>query len=146
MTQLSAHFTLEEATLSQTAARLGLENAPDLTVVRNMKHAALSMELVRLELGGLPININSWYRSPEVNKAVGSKPTSAHVTGFAIDFTCPKYGSPRKIVEAIKASNIQYQQLILEFPESASGGWAHISFNGMKRETLIIDKNGARPL
>lgn len=144
MTQLSAHFSLAEATLSQTAARLGLENDPDLTVVRNMKHAALSMELVRLELGGLPININSWYRSPEVNKAVGSKPTSAHVTGFAIDFTCPKYGSPRKIVEAIKASNIQYQQLILEFPDN--GGWCHIAFNGMKRETLIIDKNGARPL
>jgi len=143
MSNLSAHFTLAEATLSQTAARLGLENDPDLNVVRNMKTAALGMELVRLELGGLPININSWYRSPEVNKAVGSKPTSSHVTGFAIDFTCPKYGSPRKIVEAIKASNIKYQQLILEFPES---GWVHISFNGLKRETLIIDKNGARPL
>ena len=139
MTNLSAHFTLEEAVLSQTAARLGIPNDPDLNVVRNMKQAALGMELVRLELGGLPININSWFRSPEVNKAVGSKPTSAHVTGFAIDFTCPKFGPPRKIVEAIKASNIQYQQLILEFDS-----WVHIAFNGMKRQTLIIDKQGTR--
>lgn len=139
MTQLSAHFTLAEAILSQTAARLGLENDPPIDVVSNMKKAALGMEQVRLELGGLPINVNSWYRSPAVNKAVGSKPTSAHVSGFAIDFTCPKYGTPRKIVEAIKASNIPYQQLLLEFDQ-----WCHISFNGAKRQTLIIDNKGVR--
>ncbi len=49
MTALSAHFTLEEAVLSQTAARLGIPNDPDLNTVRNMKQAALGMELVRLE-------------------------------------------------------------------------------------------------
>lgn len=139
MTALSAHFTLDEAVLSQTAARLGIANDPDLATVRNMKQAALGMELVRLELGGLPININSWYRSQDLNHAVGSKPTSDHITGFAIDFTCPKFGSPLKIVQAIKASNIQYQQLIWEF-----GSWVHISFNGFKRQTLVIDKNGTR--
>lgn len=139
MTALSAHFTLDEAILSQTAARLGIPNDPDLNTVRNMKQAALGMELVRLELGGLPININSWYRSQDLNHAVGSKPTSDHITGFAIDFTCPKYGSPEKIVRAIKASNIQYQQLIWEF-----ASWVHISFNGMKRQTLTIDKDGTR--
>lgn len=139
MTTLSAHFTLDEAVLSQTAARLGIANDPDLATVRNMKQAALGMELVRLELGGLPININSWYRSQDLNHAVGSKPTSDHITGFAIDFTCPKFGSPLRIVQAIKASNIQYQQLIWEF-----GSWVHISFNGFKRQTLVIDKNGAR--
>jgi len=139
MTNLSAHFTLEEAVLSQTAARLGIVNDPDLNTVRNMKQAALGMELVRLELGGLPININSWYRSSDLNHAVGSKPTSDHLTGFAVDFTCPKYGDPRKIVQALKASNIQYQQLIWEF-----GSWVHISFNGLKRQTLAIDKDGTR--
>lgn len=139
MTALSAHFTLDEAVLSQTAARLGIANGPDLATVRNMKQAALGMELVRLELGGLPININSWYRSQDLNHAVGSKPTSDHITGFAIDFTCPKFGSPLRIVQAIKASNIQYQQLIWEF-----GSWVHISFNGFKRQTLVIDKNGTR--
>ena len=139
MTQLSAHFSLDEATLSQTAARLGLENDPPLSVVQNMKQAALGLELVRLELGGLPININSWYRAPAVNEAVGSKPTSAHVSGFAIDFTCPKFGNPRKIVEAIKASSVPYQQLLLEFDS-----WVHIAFNGQARQTLVIDKAGTR--
>jgi len=140
VTSLSAHFTLEEAVLSQTASRLGIVNDPDLNTVRNMKQAALGMELVRLELGGLPININSWYRCPELNKAVGSKPSSDHITGFAIDFTCPKFGSPQKIVEAIKNSNIQFQQLIWEFDS-----WVHISFNGMKRQVLTIDRKGTRP-
>ena len=142
MTQLSAHFGLDEAVFSQTAARLGIPNDPPLATAVNMKQAALGMELVRLELGGLPININSWYRSPDLNHAIKSKPTSDHITGFAIDFTCPKFGTPVQIVQAIKASNIQYQQLILEFPEN--GGWVHISFNGQKRQTLVIDKAGAR--
>jgi putative chitinase len=90
-------------------------------------------------LGGLPININSWYRSQDLNHAVGSKPTSDHITGFAIDFTCPKFGDPRRIVEAIKASNIQFSQLIWEF-----SSWVHVSFNGSKRQVLTIDKDGTR--
>lgn len=139
MTQLSAHFTLEEAVLSQTASRLSINNDPPLDVVRNMKAAALGLELVRLELGGLPIHINSWYRCPALNQAVGSKPTSDHISGFAIDLTCPQFGSARDIVLAIKASNIQFQQLIWEFDS-----WAHISFNGMKRQVLTIDREGTR--
>ena len=138
MTSLSAHFTLEEATLSQKAARLGISNDPPLEVAMNMKQAALGMELVR-QLLGQPIHINSWYRCPYLNKAVGSKPTSDHLTGFAIDFTCPTYGTPEVIVKAILASNIDFKQVIYEF-----GSWVHISFNGMQRQALVIDKEGTR--
>ena len=139
MTALSAHFTLEEAILSQTASRLGIDNDPPLEVVQAMKQAALGMELVRMELNSLPIHINSWYRCPELNKAVGSKPNSAHLTGFAIDFTCPGYGDPRAIVKALLASNINFQQVIYEF-----GSWVHIAFNGQQRQALVIDQQGTR--
>lgn len=138
MTSLSAHFTLEEATISQTAARLGIVNDPPLEVVLNMKQAALGMELVR-QLLGQPIHINSWYRCPELNTAVGSKMTSDHITGFAIDFTCPTYGTPETIVKAILASNIDFKQVIYEFDS-----WVHIAFNGMQRQALIMDKEGTR--
>jgi zinc D-Ala-D-Ala carboxypeptidase len=138
MTSLSAHFTLEEATLSQTASRLGIDNDPTLDVVLNMKQAALGMELVR-QLLGQPIHINSWFRCPELNKAVGSKPTSDHITGFAVDFTCPTFGTPEAIVREILKSNIDFKQVIYEFDS-----WVHIAFNGMQRQALVIDQSGTR--
>jgi len=143
-TPLSAHFTLEEALLSPTASRLGIDNDPTLDIVLNMKQAALGMELVRMELNSNPIHINSWYRCPHLNRAVGSKPTSDHVLGFAIDFTCPAYGDPRSIVKAIMASGLKFKQVIYEFGDSNGGGWVHIAFNGDQRQSLIIDKDGAR--
>lgn len=139
---LSAHFTLDEATFSPTAERLGIDNTPPPEVIYNMQQAALGMEKVRMELGGLPIHINSWYRCPALNTAIGSKPTSAHVTGWAIDFTCPKFGTPMEIMYKLRDSKIVYQQLILEFPKR--GGWIHIAFNGDKRQALVIDSNGVR--
>lgn len=138
MTPLSAHFSLEEATVSQTASRLGIDNDPPLDVVLNMKRAALGMEQVR-QLLGQPIHINSWFRSPAVNQAVGGSPKSDHMTGFAIDFTCPTYGKPEQIVKEILASNIDFKQVILEF-----GSWVHISFNGAQRQALVIDREGTR--
>jgi hypothetical protein len=139
MTPLSAHFSLEEATVSQTAARLGINNTPPESVIANMKKAALQMELVRMELNSNAININSWYRCPALNKAVGSKPTSAHLTGFAIDFTCPTFASPERIVTRLLASKIDFDQVIHEF-----GAWVHISFDGNRKQALVIDKNGTR--
>lgn len=143
MTPLSAHFTLEEATNSQTAARLGLSNDPPLDIAMNMKRAALSLELIRMELNSNAIHISSWYRSPEVNKAVGSKPTSDHLTGWAIDFTCPTYGSVDAVIRAIMRSKVPYKQVIREFANNG-GGWVHISFNGDQRQALIIDEHGTR--
>lgn len=143
MTQLSAHFTLEEAIASQTAARLGITNDPPLEAVMNMKQAALGMEQVRMLLGGLPITVSSWYRCPELNKAVGSKPTSAHVSGFAVDFICPRFGSVDDIVKAIVGSNLQFDQVIKEFATNG-GGWCHIAFNGMRKQALVIDAQGTR--
>lgn len=136
---LSSNFTLDEATNSQTAARLGIDNDPTIDLLQNIKQAAYGMEQIRQVLGGKPILISSWYRCPELNAAVGSKPTSAHVTGMAVDFTCPTFGTVDQVVKAIMASPIQYQQVIREF-----GRWVHIAFNGAQRQALIIDKDGTR--
>jgi hypothetical protein len=136
---LSPHFTLEEAILSQTAARCDIGNYPTSDIVQNMKHAAEGMELVRKELNSNAILVSSWFRSLELNRAVGSKDTSAHITGFAVDFTCPTYGTPDTIVRKLISSKIPFQQVIREYDN-----WVHIAFNGLKREALIIDKTGTR--
>ena len=69
MTQLSEHFSLEEATYSETAIRQGINNQPDERQLANMKIAATELEKLRAVVG--PLRINSWIRLPEVNVAVG---------------------------------------------------------------------------
>ena len=138
---LSPNFALSEFTESQTAARLGLDNDPPVDMYGTLKATARCMEDVRDLLGGKPVLVSSAYRSPEVNKAVGGSVNSQHSKGEAVDFTCPKFGTPREIVAKIKDSPLLWDQLILEFDR-----WVHISFSSRnRRQVLIIDRNGARP-
>lgn len=139
-TYLSSHFTLEELTDSQTAARQGIDNTPDAETIERLKLTCYGMEEVRKELGDKPILISSGYRSPALNAAVGGSQGSQHLLGQAVDFTCQSFGTPVQIVQRLRESAIQYDQVILEF-----GRWVHISFsNRNSRHTLVIDKNGTR--
>lgn len=115
------HFSLAEGLFSSTAERLGIRNDAPPNIVANMVEAAKGMEEVRLLLGQ-PIHIDSWYRCPQLNKAVGGARASSHMEGYAIDFICPNYGSPKDIVKLITRSSIRYDKLIFE------GNWVHISF------------------
>lgn len=142
MIHLSPHFTLDELTFSQTAERLGLNNDPGPEVLAALKRTALGLEAVRVRLGGAPILVSSGYRAPPVNAAVGGSPSSQHMRGEAVDFTAPRFGVPRQIVDALADSDVPYDQLILEF-----GRWVHISFSGNpRRHALVIDRSGTRPL
>lgn len=133
--QLSEHFTLEEATHSDTAIRQGIDNQPSTLQLENMKVAAVGMEKVRALLGK-GITVNSWLRLPAVNVAVGGSKVSSHMDGWAIDFTCPGFGNPLAVAKAIEASGIKYDQMIHEF-----GRWVHISFAPeMRQQKLTIYK------
>lgn len=141
MTQLSEHFTLEEMIFSQTAARKGIDNFPPPNILDNLTNTAQCMEEVR-DLLGHPISISSGYRCEALNKAVGStSKRSQHLEGEAVDFTCPGFGTPQEIVEAIINSDIEYDQIILEYDR-----WVHISFSQKrnKKQALIIDNSGTR--
>lgn len=143
---LSSHFTLAEFTASQTAARLGIDNTPPEIVMSALLRTALGLEAVRVRLGGAPIIVSSGYRCLELNAAIGSKSTSQHVKGEAVDFTAPRFGSPQAIATALRDSGIDYDQLILEFAKNG-GGWVHISFSATPRhQALEIDRDGTRPM
>ena len=132
---LSDHFSLEEATHSDTATRLGISNQPNAQQLENMKVAAIGMEKVR-ELLASPINVNSWIRLPDVNVAVGGSKVSSHMDGWAIDFTCKGFGTPFEVCKAIEKSNIKFDQMIYEFGDK---GWTHISFAPeMRQQKLTI--------
>lgn len=141
--KLSPNFTLTELTHSETAERLGLDNTPDEKVKANLVRLARMLEEVRRILGR-PVMVNSAYRSPAVNKAIGSKATSQHCLGCAADIRVPGL-TPNDIVKAIIKTNIEYDQLIREFDS-----WVHISIPNTfadkpRKQVLIIDKTGTRP-
>lgn len=136
MTQLSKSFSLQEATVSQTAAREGIDNTPSQSILQNMIFAATKLQLVRDYLDE-PLRVTSWYRCPELNKAVGGAADSAHMYGYAIDChvdsTSP-YLLCLKVYEFLRKSGIPFDQMIHEF-----GTWMHISFDPKGREqTLTI--------
>lgn len=140
MTQLSAHFTLEELTITEHRE---LDNTPNDTEKNNLKRLAEFLEQVKTVLGGKPVMVNSAFRSKAVNDAVGSKDTSQHRVGCAADLRVPGM-TPDEVVKAVIASGIGYDQVIREFDR-----WTHISVpndpNGApRRQALIIDKQGTR--
>lgn len=132
---LSPNFTLEEATFSETAVRMGIDNNPSPEQLENMKKTAEGMEKVRALLGK-PVRVSSWLRLPAVNQAIGGAAKSSHMDGWAVDFTCPGFGDPYTVAKALKESDIQVDQVIHEF-----GRWVHISFAPeMRGQFLTIFK------
>ena len=96
--KLSEHMTLGELTKTKT----GIKNVPNEEQVNNLKRLCGWLEQLRLrynqmrngneemrnEVGEYPIIINSGFRSPAVNKAVGGATLSNHLTGCAVDIRC----------------------------------------------------------
>ena len=138
MKNLSKYFSLRELTFSKIAEDHGIDNTPTPDMLEKLKYTASQLDKVR-ELLGKPVNISSGYRCLQVNRRLGSKDTSQHLKGEAVDFKCELFGSPKKVFDKIRESNIQFDQLILEF-----NSWVHISFvkEGGRRECLIIDRFG----
>lgn len=137
---LSPHFTVDEFTQSQTAAREGIDNTIPADLMPAAKRTAFGLELVRTLLNSHAVFISSGYRCPSLNAYVGGSRLSQHMLCEAADFTCPTYGTPAQIVAAITKSTIPYDQVIIEF-----GRWVHISFTDKPRKmALVIDKTGTR--
>lgn len=134
MTALSPHFTLAEMTVTDT----GLLNIPSQAQVDRLIHTAENMEIVREKaLGGLPVVVSSAFRCPAVNARVGGAPTSDHLKGDAVDFTCPRFGTPLEIAQAIVKAQIPFDQLILE------PSWVHISFGPRMRNERLTKRRGS---
>jgi len=138
--KLTEHFSLEE--LTHTDHR-EYDNTPNDKELENLKRLAEFLEEVKTLLGGKPIMVNSAFRSKQVNDAVGSRDSSQHRIGTAVDFRVPQL-TPDEVVKAIIASNLGYDQVIREFDR-----WTHLSIPNTpdakpRKQALIIDKSGTR--
>ena len=137
---LSEHFTLDE--LTHTDHR-EFDNTPNEKEMENLVRLAQFLEGVR-DVVGKPIFVNSAFRSKQVNDAVGSKDTSQHRLGCAVDIRVVGL-TPDEVVRTVRDSGLLYDQLIREFDR-----WTHISIPNTpemapRKQILIIDKQGTRP-
>jgi zinc D-Ala-D-Ala carboxypeptidase len=139
--RLSPHFSLEELTHSDIATRLNIDNTPTVEVIDNLTFLAGELENVR-DILGHPMLISSGFRCHVLNNHLGSKRTSSHTKGLAVDFICPSFGNPHSVCNAIIDAGINYDQVILEYDR-----WVHLSFHPTKprNQALIINKEGTRP-
>lgn len=137
---LSPHFTFDELTVTDHRE---FDNTPNADELANLTRLAAFLEEVKTVLGDKPVMVNSAFRSAQVNAAVGSKPTSQHRVGCAADLRIPGM-TPDEVVQAVIASNLNYDQVIREFDR-----WTHISIPNKavdtpRKQSLIIDKLGTR--
>ena len=142
MTQLSTNFSLHELSKSETALRMGFDNTPDEEATENLR---LLCEMVLQPVRdhyGKGVKVNSAYRSPESNAAVGGSKTSDHCKGMAADIEIP--GVANADLAQWIMDNLEYTQLILEFytPGIPDSGWVHVSYdpNNLKKQELTATK------
>ena len=143
---ISKHVSMREGVYSITATRLGLENKPTEEHLNNMKLLAVKVfEPLREWVGG-PIRINSFYRGPELNKAIGGSSKSQHCHGKAVDID-DVYGhkTNAEMFNYIK-DNLEFDQMIWEFGDDKNPAWIHVSYvseeENRHRCLRAVKKNG----
>ena len=125
---ISKHISYKEATYSRTATRLGIENKPDEDQLKNMKLIAEEIfEPLRMWVGG-PIKVNSFFRSPKLNTAIGGSSKSQHCHGQAIDLD-DTFGraTNAEMFEFIR-EHLNFDQMIWEFGDDDNPDWVHVSY------------------
>ena len=144
--QLSEHFNLKEFTKSETAIRKRIDNTPSSQHASNLKLVCEKiLEPVRNHFGK-PIRINSGYRGPALNSAVGGSSKSQHCNGEAVDFEID--GLPNPELAKWVAENCEFDQIILEFydpKEGPNSGWVHASYSAgknRKQKLTAVTVNG----
>lgn len=144
--KITEHITYNEACHSFTAKRLGISNIPSEYQMWNMVVLATEVfEPLRKWVGG-PIKINSFFRSTDLNKAIGGSSKSQHCEGRAIDLD-DVYGhkTNAEMFEYI-TKNLDYDQLIWEFGTDNNPDWIHVSYvdhdTNRKRNLRAVKKDG----
>lgn len=131
------YFSDSETKVTDT----GLPNHPDSQQQANIEYTRLQMNRIR-EIIGKPVNINSWFRSVEVNNSVGGSKTSSHLSGFAVDFWV-KGMTNDQICDSVDSAGIKYDQLIDEF--NGKKYWVHVSFDPrMRNQRLVARKENGK--
>ena len=141
--KLTENLTLLEATKSNTAIRLGIDNTPPPAIVERMIETAEKIfQPLRDALG--PIRVSSFYRSPDLNRAIGGSKTSQHCKGEAIDMQ--GILATNKMLFNSACDLEDYDQIIWEFGTLEEPDWVHVSYSKThnRKQILRATKIGKR--
>ena len=147
--KLTENFSLKEMTQSQTALKNNIDNEPNAEQIENLRQLCQTILQPIREDFQLPIKITSGFRSPELCKLIGSKPTSQHCANecAAADFEIPGVDNKKVFKHIIE--NLPMDQVILEYykeddtKEYSNEGWIHCSYVPKGRgQALTKDDTG----
>ena len=144
--KLTANFSLNELTKSQTAERKGIDNTPSTEHQENLKSLCTAiLQPVRDHFSKV-VSVSSGYRSPELCISINSKTTSQHAKGEAADFEI--FGVSNKDLADWIHYNTNYDQLILEYWKESdpNSGWVHCSYsesNNRRQYLRAYKENGS---
>ncbi len=128
------YFSIKELTRSTTARRLGIDNTPPASAIIAL-HQLVDHVLDPLrEAWGGPIRVNSGYRCPQLNKAVGGTPGSQHQRGEAADITVGSRSGNRRLLALIKRLDLPVDQCI----DEKECRWIHVSHRTGRNRHLYM--------
>lgn len=132
---MNLNFKISELVKSNTALAYNINNIPDVESLDNLLNLIyFCLQPIR-NIIQRPMIITSGYRNARVNQLVGGVADSQHCLGQAVDFKINSM-TPALIIEKIKKSNIEFDQLINEY-----GKWVHISYcKGRNRKQILSIK------
>ncbi len=125
---ISKHISMKEAVYSNTATRRGIDNTPGEYELQNMELLARKVFEPLREHVGKPIKINSFYRSAELNQAIGGSSKSQHCEGRAIDIDDTYGHMSNADMYAFIKENLDFDQMIWEFGTEENPNWVHVSY------------------
>lgn len=135
------YFTIDELARSSEAKRRGIDNTPPQSATANLKALVENILDPLREMWGKPIKVNSGYRCPKLNAAVGGSSQSSHMSGCAADITTGTQETNGELLELLMGSGLPYTKVI----DEQYCSWIHITFiKGKPRRENIkaVKKNG----
>ena len=125
---ISKHVSYKEGVYSNTAIRRGIDNTPNDEQLNNMELIAEEVfEPLRVWVGG-PIKINSFFRSPDLNTAIGGSSKSQHCKGQAMDIDDTFGKATNAEMYYFIKDNLDFDQMIWEFGSDDNPDWVHVSY------------------
>ena len=144
--KLTANFSYQEMTKSETALRFGLDNTPNDSELENLVALCECVLQPVRDHFGKGVKVNSGFRDVEVNAKVGGSKTSDHTRGMAADIEIP--GVSNAELGQWIVDNLSFRQVILEFytPGIPDSGWVHVSYNAgdNKKQVLTATKQNGK--
>lgn len=130
------YFSFQEFERSETATRYAIDNSMPETAKANVAVLVDRVLDPLREAWGRPIYVNSGYRCPELNKAVGGSKTSHHMRGMAADISTGNYVDNAKLFQLIQTLKLPFTQLI----DESNFAWVHVSLDpaNIKRQILKL--------